>query len=106
MLSSSSCCCAEAGMASPPRAASVVGAGGGGALGDDRLGEPDWLSSGEGMTSISFDGFIALRLLFRFLESHPLLVLVWKGPWETLPVDRVRASVCDGLDWCRLISEE
>jgi hypothetical protein len=28
-------------------------------LRNDRLEEPDWLSSGEGMTSISFGGFIA-----------------------------------------------
>src|SRR5437879_165558 len=74
MLSSSSCCWAEATVASPPRAARVVAPVRAAPLRNDRLEEPDWLSSGEGMTSISFGVFIALRLLFRFLESHPLMM--------------------------------
>src|SRR5258706_14932743 len=75
MLSvSSSCCWAEAAVASPPRAARVVAPVRAAPLRNDRLEVPEGLSSGEGMTSISFGVLIALRLLFRFLESHTLLM--------------------------------
>ena len=86
-------------MASPPRAARVVAPVRAAPLRNDRLEEPDWLSSGEGMTSISFGVFIALRLLVRFLESHPLLLSgVGRGPWGLSRLDRVRPSIGDGLE--------
>src|SRR6266849_5918150 len=107
LSSSSSCCCAEATVASPPRAARVVAPVRAAPLRNDRLEEPDWLSSGEGMTSISFGVFIALRLLFRFLESHPLLMSgVGRGRGRLSRLDRVRPSICDGFDRQRLFSEE
>src|SRR6266487_3447915 len=96
LSSSCSCCCAEAAVVSPPRAARVVAPVRAAPLRNDRLEEPDWLSSGEGMTSISFGMFIALRLLFRFLESHPLLMFGLEGAVGLSRLDRVRASVCDG----------
>ena len=61
----------------------------------DRLEVPDWLSSGEG-TLISFGVFIALRLLFRFLESDPLLLSGGKGPWDSPGwIEYGRASAMD-----------
>src|SRR5882757_10866692 len=98
MLSlSSSCCCAEAAVASPPRAARVVAPVRAAPLRNDRLEEPDWLSSGEGMTSISFGGFIALRLLFRFLESHTLMLFMEEGAVGDSPgwIEYARASAMD-----------
>ena len=80
-------------MASPPRAARVVAPVSAAPLRNDRLEEPDWLSSGEGMTSISFGVFMALHLLFRFQESHPCQCLVGeRGRGRLSWLDRVRAS--------------
>src|SRR5580692_7031494 len=103
LSSSCSCCSADAAVASPPRAARVAVPVRAAPLRNDRLEEPDRLSSGEGMTSISFDVFIALRLLFRFPESHPLLLSgVGRGPWGLSRLDRVRPGIGDGLERQRL----
>ena len=95
-------------MASPPRVARVAAPVIAAPLRNNRLEDPDWLSSGEWMTSISFGVFIAFASPLS-IPGESSVANVWcgKGPWDSPGwIDYGPASLLDFAGGDKFQSED
>ena len=91
MLSVSSCCCAETVVENAPTAAKVVAPVSAAPLRNDRREDPDWLSTGERVASISFCVFICGESPSSIpgKDIHWFTSIFWGalGSWGTFRVE-------------------